>query len=66
MDARRIEMARTMASQIITPDGIISTVEASAGYQSIKTQVEETATGLSVTNTKVDAGCLPGGMAGSY
>ena len=52
LDAANDAIAQ-MASQIITPEGIISTVEASAGYQSIKTQVEETATGLSVTNTKV-------------
>ena len=52
LDAANDAIAQ-MASQIITPEGIISTVEASAGYQSIKTQVEETATGLSVTNIKV-------------
>ena len=52
LDAANDAIAQ-MASQIITPEGIISTVEASAGYQSIKTQVEETATGLSVTNTRV-------------
>ena len=42
-----------MASQIITPEGIVATVEASAGYQSIKTQAETAATGVSVINTKV-------------
>ena len=52
LDAANDAIAQ-MASQIITPEGIVETVEASAGYQSIKTQVEKNATGLSVTNTKV-------------
>ncbi len=53
LDAANDAIAQ-MASQIITPEGIISTVEASAGYQSIKTQVEETATGLSVITEQIE------------
>nr|DAR23510.1 MAG TPA: tail protein [Caudoviricetes sp.] len=52
LDAANDAIAQ-MASQIITPEGIVATVEASAGYQSIKTQAETAATGVSVINTKV-------------